>query len=320
MIRSLGLVVIGAVVVALLFAAGSAAQTEVTNPSFETGDTTGWDETIPAGGTIDVVNECDADCTGFDSFDPYEPVDGDSFALLKTDGPESFTTLSQTLVAQAGVEISGWAFFYNDESICEIEPFLCESVCDETQVNVYVDDVLAEEVFAASSCTTSSTDWTQWTFLVPGASCEEVEITIEARITNIGDSAVDSRMGIDALEVDESACPTPVPTADPTATPEPETRRVQVVVPSGGSSLGPALAALLAASDSNRNNDPAPQEDVAGVQSVDGAIGPISPPNTGDAGLAATSPDHPLVVYGAVVALVLIGLTPWLGTRLRKAR
>jgi hypothetical protein len=319
MIRSLGFVVIGAAIVALLFAAGSAAQTEVTNPSFETGDTTGWVETIPAGGTIEIVNNCDAPCSGFDSFDPYEPVDGDFFALLKTDGPGSFTTLSQTLVAQAGVEISGWAFFYNAETICAIEPFLCASVCDETQINIYVDDVLTEEVFAASSCTTSSTDWTQWTFTVPGASCEEVEITIEARITNIGDSVVDSLMGVDALELDESACPTPVPTEEPTATPEPESEGRIRRAPTGGPGLGAGLAALLAASNSNQSSDTAAEEDVAGVQAVDGAIGPISPPNTGDAGLAQTSRTN-ATVYGAVIVSAALGLGPLLLARVRRTR
>ena len=282
MIRFLGLAVIGAMlVVALALAGDSAAQTVIENPSFETGDTMGWVETIPPGGAIEVVNQCDADCTGSGASTPYNPVDGDWFAVLKTDGPESFTMLSQTLTAQAGVVIGGSAFFIDTEFFF--------GPCDEAQVNVYVEGVLAEAVFEASTCTTSSTDWTDWEFTVPGVSCEEVEITVEARVANQGDGVVDARIGLDALEVDESACPTPtaVPSED-----DDEDGSERVPVPTAPPHLGGLLGPLLAATDANRerNRDssdaPTRQQDVAGVQAgVIAAVGPISPPNTGSGGL-----------------------------------
>ena len=73
----------------------------IENPSFETGDYTGWDSYIPLGGWINIVS----------SHSAYTPQDGIYFALLKTNGPGSYTTLSQTFHASAGSKISGWAFF-----------------------------------------------------------------------------------------------------------------------------------------------------------------------------------------------------------------
>src|SRR5439155_10688183 len=94
---------------------------------------TGWTAVIPVGGSIDVVTSYNAIVsgnwdTGYPNGQPgspvtYSPVDGSQFAVLKTDGPGSFTTLSQTFTANAGDRITGWAFFdaadympYNDHA------------------------------------------------------------------------------------------------------------------------------------------------------------------------------------------------------------
>ena len=81
----------------------------VTNGSFETGDFSGWNVSIPEGGSAQVVASHDAVPYMYPFF--YSPVEGSTFALLKTDGPNSYTSISQTITAQAGDKISGWAFF-----------------------------------------------------------------------------------------------------------------------------------------------------------------------------------------------------------------
>lgn len=82
------------------------SQTEAVliNGSFEAGFTS-WTKYIPSGGNAWVVTQY------LDSIINYYPVEGSYFAKLKTDGPGSYTTLSQSIFLNTGDVLSGWAAF-----------------------------------------------------------------------------------------------------------------------------------------------------------------------------------------------------------------
>lgn len=160
---------------------------ELVNPSFETGDLSGWDTDIPEGGWAKAALDYFSD---WPHYTLYSAIDGDSFALLKTDGPGSYTTLSQTFDASAGSKISGWAFFdYQDYWLST----------DDAYVQI-IDSggVVVDTVFYASQDTVGEfgqTEWTNWeyTFTKPGT------YTVEARVANNWDSWWDSFMGLDGV-------------------------------------------------------------------------------------------------------------------------
>ncbi|MDQ6422899.1 hypothetical protein RB620_26070 [Paenibacillus sp. LHD-117] len=153
---------------------------QLINPSFETGDFTGWVVTVPPGGTANVVSV----------FGSFTPIEGNFFALLKTDGPNSFTTIEQTFTAVAGQVISGYAFFQGNDSL----PF---NDFGEVQILQGI-TVVATPFFA--SVATGSTGWTLWSYTITTAGT----YTVRARVTNALDSVADSFLGLDALQL---SCP-----------------------------------------------------------------------------------------------------------------
>lgn len=163
------------------------AMLSISNPGFDTGDLSSWTPMIPPGGSAGAVSShvaVPADGTTF------APVDGSHFALLKTDGPGSFTTLSQSFLADAGDEISGSAFFDSAESNLSFN--------DSAQVRILSGSTVVETVFdedVVSVGGNGQTPWTAWSHTFNSAGT----FTIEARVTNDGDSIIDSFMGLDAL-------------------------------------------------------------------------------------------------------------------------
>jgi hypothetical protein len=158
----------------------------IQNGSFETG-LTGWTSNPASGGWVQTVSSWTAqppDGT------VYAPKDGSAFALLKTGAANTYTKLSQAFTASAGTAISGWAFFdttdylpYNDDGYVKI-----------------INNVTQVVVFSASVSTVGNfheTPWTFWqyTFTTSGS------YTIEAGVRNLIDSAVDSYLGLDAVQV-----------------------------------------------------------------------------------------------------------------------
>ena len=155
------------------------------NPSFETGDLSEWDVYMPPGGSASAVTSYSN--TYFSG--TYTPVDGTHFALLKTDGPGSYTTVSQTFSAQIGDTISGWAFFDAEDYL----PFN-----DNAQVTVKSGDTTVATLFFENIQGVGSygqTPWTYWEHEFTAAG----EYSIEARIANTGDGVWDSYMGLDAV-------------------------------------------------------------------------------------------------------------------------
>jgi hypothetical protein len=158
----------------------------IINPSFETGDFTGWTVVVPGGGSTAVVTSFN---TPFAPFVTFNPVQGNFFALLKTDGSGNFTSVSQTFFACAGDEISGWAFFQTPEFPGVFNDF--------AEVRILLGAALVATPYFASVNTTGDTGWVNWsyTFTAPGT------YTLEARVTNVGDNVEDSYMGLDAINL-----------------------------------------------------------------------------------------------------------------------
>ena len=149
------------------------------NPSFETGDLSGWNTDISGGGYIDARG----------SFYSYGPKDETYFAWLLTGGPGSYTTLSQTFVALAGDKISGWAFF----ETWDYMPYN-----DDAYVKIKSGDKVLETVFSASVETVGNggkTPWTNWTYTFT----EEGTYTVEAGVANYLDYTGYSFLGLDGV-------------------------------------------------------------------------------------------------------------------------
>lgn len=172
----------------------STTQAQLVNGGFETGDLTGWNASIPAGGWINVVGVGVAG---------YAAVEGNFYANMKTDGPGSFTTLGQPFNAVNNQTISGWAYFY-DQEFAQGQP--C-NFADRMSVDIWAPGpVLVANVFFSGHCQpfqNGTTPWTFWTYQFDGTE-PAGPYAVVGRITNIGDSIVDSTSGMDGLELDIS--------------------------------------------------------------------------------------------------------------------
>lgn len=147
----------------------------INNPDFETGDLSGWSTVIPSGGFAGATT----------SSNGYTPKNGSYFALLKTDGPGSYTTLSQQFTVSAGDIVSGWAFFYTIDTLYD----------DDAMLTIKQGSTIIATPFSASAAGGGSTLWTFWsyTFTTSGT------YTVEARVANFRDGRVDSYMGLDNI-------------------------------------------------------------------------------------------------------------------------
>lgn len=163
-----------------------AAIAYLSNPGFETGDTTGWTETVPGGASINVVTSFTSDAGTV-----YNPPDGYYFAELKTDGPGEITKLTQSMDVSAGDTVSGWAFYDAQDYM----PF------NDTAEVVILDNTMAVVASLFYSDTAAvgdygETPWTPWSHTFASAGIYYVE----ARVTNSLDSILDSYIGLDMEE------------------------------------------------------------------------------------------------------------------------
>lgn len=147
---------------------------------FEIGGFSGWDVYVPPGGSADIV-------TGHNG---YSAQEGSHFALLKTDGPGSYTTASRDFTVGAGATVSGTAFFWDAEGgSCTFN--------DNAHIVIRQGATVVATVWSASSCSTGTTPWQTWTHTFAAGGT----YTVEARIANVGDSVVDSYMGLDGVTI-----------------------------------------------------------------------------------------------------------------------
>jgi len=162
----------------------AAADAQLVNPGFETGTLEGWDYYIPYGGTLQVVSTSTW----------HDPIEGSYFALLKTDGPGSYTRVWQTIDVAAGDVISGWAFFktndyppYTDNGSVRVLDAETSSVV----ATLYYEDTVGVGGFGYSDWT-----WFEYTFETAGT------YVFEARVSNYGDSGYDSYIALDGVTLE----------------------------------------------------------------------------------------------------------------------
>jgi hypothetical protein len=279
-----------------IFLLASVVFADPVNPSFETSNLQGWESDDAGSGSVEVVTECE-DCDT--PFSPYEPQSGNYFALLVAGDEDEFASVTQTFQVRAGSVVSGWYFFCNNEEDGE-DAAECSSgeggpqlgslrsaavpdaeFCDELRIAYKVDEGPANEAVGLNACEHVTTDWTEFEVVVPGRGCALVDFELFAGVSNFGDSAVPSAMGLDSILVDDSICDTPTPT--PTQRPN----------------IGAGLSGLFA-------GQPTPLPTAPSAVAPAATAPTISPPRTGDAGLAdkSNAPLYGVVAAGFVFAML----------------
>jgi hypothetical protein len=162
---------------------------QLVNPGFETGNTEGWSLLIPPGGSVNVVDSFNAYPDG----NLYSPQEGAYFVLLKTDGPGSFTEVSQTITLNEGDTLYGWAAFdardyfpFNDSANVEIR---------DTSGTILSVPFFADVQMVGNYGETPWTLWS-WTASVTGT------YKLVYRVANTGDNAFDSYALFDVLLIE----------------------------------------------------------------------------------------------------------------------
>ena len=279
-----------------IFLLASMVSADPVNPSFETGNTNGWEEELAGSGVIEVVQECDEACSS--PFAPYRAVHGQDFALLTAGADGDFVSLGQTIIVPGGSTVSAWVFFCNRENgergdcLIEGQPEPGSASRGEVtaQVGPYCDEVLVayqigeapnpfNEAYSVNACDSVSTDWTLVEFEVGGTPCRQLAVNLVAGIRNIGDDSVDSMMGLDNVRVDDSHCATQRP------------------------NIGAGLSGLFQGQPTPLPTAP------SAVAPAPAATAPtISPPRTGDAGLAdeSNAPLYSIVAAGFVLTVLSV--------------
>lgn len=175
--------------VALAFGAG-AAQADLINVGFETGDFTGWTAVVPVGGIAQVQSTAGAG--------GITPLFGTYMAHLKTDGPGSYTTLSQSIFMGGGAMVSGNVNWYDAELASSQPAFYNDNVAVQiyNSANALVSTAFYDQ---HSGNTTIVNGWAPWSYTASAADTYKVVY----KITNIGDSIVDSHAYFDGVKVPE---------------------------------------------------------------------------------------------------------------------
>jgi len=194
-LRSLGVVVTlaAATVVALPAVASASDAVGLTNPGFETGNTSGWS------GSGFVTTE----------YQGYTAPDGNYFATVMAGCATN--TLAQTFTARAGQTLTGWSFFKAND-------YLPYNDSGAVRLSIAGGGTTAT-VFSSSIGQVGSyggTPWQRWTYTVPA----DGQYTISASSTNSWDCANPSAVGLDLAAADTTA---PVITASATSDGQPYT-------------------------------------------------------------------------------------------------
>jgi hypothetical protein len=189
--------VLGCAMAASLSFAGSAHA--VVNPSFETGDLTGW---LTGGGLVEVVMDS-ASALG----DTYESTDGDYHAELTAGEPDVYTTLYQDLVFSVrtvlSLDVAFLGFDYlNFPGDTEHN--------DDAYVRIYdLSDMSFTEIFTADISTIGDYTATPWGNV--GGTFEIGAYRLEAGVRNItdGDELYSSQLLVDNVTTAAAAVPEP---------------------------------------------------------------------------------------------------------------
>ncbi len=174
----------------------------LTNPGFETGDTSGWTMIVPPGAWAGVVTQHQGDMGT-----TYTPPSGSFFLLMKTDGSGSYTRAQQAVTLATGDTLSGSAAF----DARDYMPFN-----DNASVRIYdatgalVATPWHEDVAGLGDY--GDGPWTLWTWTAPIAGT----YVLSYEVANIGDNVVDSYALFDGasdsdedgIDDDADNCPT----------------------------------------------------------------------------------------------------------------
>lgn len=122
----------------------------------------------------------------------YSPISGSYFALLKTDGPNSYTEASQTIEACPGDTIQGYSFFFTSE--------ISGNYPDNGRVQIVNSNgTVIATPFSRQVTNTppayGSTGWVFWSYTFAQGGI----YTLRFGVTNAIDSSVDSYLGSDAI-------------------------------------------------------------------------------------------------------------------------
>ncbi len=195
---------IAAILMLMVFSVTSVSA-QPTNGGFEAGDYSGWVSYIPSGGSIDVVTSYTSD-----QGTNYIPFEGNSFALLKTDGPGSYTTLSQNIYLGAGQTIKGYAAFDAQEVYEEIYNDNATVIIKDSSNNV-IDTLWYSDVATVGDFGDGPWESWEWTATKAGT------YTLEMKVSNVGynfddnvdNSLLDSRALFDGISVSGSSADIP---------------------------------------------------------------------------------------------------------------
>jgi|GEM_PF-6750168 len=172
--------------------AGVFAAAIINNGSFENGSTSGWSAVIPPtvgtqlGGDISVASSYSSVNGSF------TPKDGALMAILYPAQAEVFTSLSQSMNADAGDQINGWAFFVAEDSGTGYDDYGQVMITSDTG------SVIATLFSASVSSvgTARNTGWVAFSYTFSTAGT----YVLQARVANRGDYKKDSILAIDGVQ------------------------------------------------------------------------------------------------------------------------
>lgn len=183
-------------VVAGLMLAASSAQANLTNGSFETGDLTGWPTIVPSGGSINVVTSHSEPAPPATGTTNWAATDGSYFALLKTDGPQSWTMLGQVFYAPAGYTLT-FDYFWDSQDYKPFNDMAGGRILSGAGLGGPLVTNLFFESVNSDPVNYWGTPWTtvSYTFASSGT------YTLVFGIKNGLDGILDSRLGIDNVKL-----------------------------------------------------------------------------------------------------------------------
>jgi hypothetical protein len=168
---------------------GSVRGPSLANGGFERATLAEWTAEVPPGGSATAVFRYQS---SVGSQPVYQAVEGGYFALLKTDGPGSFTRLLRDIPLAAGDRLCGWAAFDAADSL----PFN-----DSAHVRIYdaTGGLLAEPWYrnVKRIGNQGHTDWEYWEW----AALTGGTHTLEMGVANDGDAFGDSHAMFDSVGV-----------------------------------------------------------------------------------------------------------------------
>ena len=163
----------------------------VINGSFETGDFTGWTQTLAGGSQQVVSSHVGVNGTA------YSPIGGSYFAVLGGGDGNRLVSIEQDLALGMGDMLSGWAFFSSNEFV----PLELTDPNDFASVEVFGSSgALVAQPFYLDAATIGGLvdgPWTSWSFTAPTSDT----YTLRLGVANDVDMLFPSEAGFDDINL-----------------------------------------------------------------------------------------------------------------------